>query len=157
MINNREDTRVFDKWVRMWGILLAALFLVAGSIFAQQNEQSRSHMSVGDIVANMKGKLNLTDEQVGQITPLIEENIQQRQSIMEQAKNDGSDSDAVKGQMAALRQSMESKLSQYLTSEQLEKWKNSIQQRHPRGKGHRMGVSGGGGSLAAGSTSDGGQ
>ena len=107
---------------------------------------------------NFKQNLNLTDEQVSQITPVIEENIQQRQAIMEQAKGQETDRDAMKGQMAALRESMESKLAQYLTPEQLEKWKTSIQQKHSGRRNHnRRGAPSGGESSDTGSTSGNGQ
>ena len=137
--------KISSKWLCACGIIS---FLLAGIAFAQQEKQSPS---AGEIVAKMKQNLNLTDDQANQITPVIEENIQQRQTIIEQAKGQGTDRDAMKGQMAALRESMESKLAQYLTPEQLEKWKTSMQQRHSGEKGHhRRGTSGGGESSTSG-------
>ena len=142
------------KWVCVYGFILGVLCITAaGTAFPQQGEHQQ--MSAGDIVAKMKDNLNLTDEQVNQITPIIEENSQQKQALMEQAKSSGSGFSAVKDQMVALRQSLESKLAQYLTPEQLEKWKNSMQQRHSEGRGHH-GMSGGE-SSGAGSTSGSGQ
>jgi len=142
------------KWACIYGFVLGALCVaVGGAAFSQQGEHQQ--MSAGDIVAKMKDNLNLTDDQVSQITPVIEANMKQRQALMGQAKAGGSDRDVLKGQMAALRQDMESKLAQYLTPEQLEKWKNNMQQRHSGGRGHHG--MGGGESSATGSTSGNGQ
>ena len=147
--------KISNKWLCFHGIVLGVSFLMASVAFAQQEKQPPS---AGEIAAKMKQNLNLTDEQVSQITPVIEENIQQRQAIMEQAKGQETDRDAMKGQMAALRESMESKLAQYLTPEQLEKWKTSIQQKHSGRRNHnRRGAPSGGESSDTGSTSGNGQ
>jgi len=122
-------------WKRIYVILLGVLFVVTGIAFAQQGGEPPAPPSASDMVAKMKQELNLTDTQVNQITPVIQDEVNQMQALMGQ----GTDRDAVKTQMEALRQSTESKLSQYLTENQLAQWKNKQQPpqgQPPQGGGH---------------------
>jgi len=118
--------KFLDKWWLILVILIGVLFIIASIMFAQQGKLP-SPPSASDIVAKMKQELNLNDEQVSQITPVIQSEIQQMQALMEQAKSQGADRDAVIKQMEALRESEESELSQYLTQDQLTQWKNRRQ------------------------------
>lgn len=68
-----------------------------------------------DIVGRMKQELKLTDEQVKQITPIIQADVQKRKELMDQINN--------------VRQDTENKLGQYLTQEQMTQWKNLQEQR----------------------------
>ena len=95
-------------------IMIIPLFIVTNSLFAQSQG-----LSADDIVAKMKQELKLSDDQINQIKPIIENEIQQRQQIREQAKVQGIDRQAIKEQMQALRQDTESKLSQYLSQDQI--------------------------------------
>lgn len=104
--------------------VIMPLFIVTNSTFAQSQGPSAD-----DIVAKMKQELKLSDDQVNQIKPIIENEIQQRQQIKEQAKAQGIGRQAIKEQMQALRQDMESKLSQYLSPDQITQWKNQQQLR----------------------------
>ena len=105
-------------------VMLAVLLFTAGLSFAQQQGQPPSPPSASDMVSRMKQELNLTDEQVSQITPIIQDDVSQMQSLM----NQGLDRDAAKSQIDTLHQSTELELSQYLTPDQLTQWKS---RKHP--------------------------
>lgn len=121
--------RFVDKCI----ILIGVLFLAMGITFAQQGGQPPSPPLASDIVSRMKEDLNLTEEQMSQIMPIIQDELSQMQSFMEQ----GASPDTVRSKMDELRQSTESKLSQYLTQDQLTQWKNK-QQQPPQKEGNRM-------------------
>lgn len=116
-----------DKWVRLYVIIFGVSFFLAGITFAQQEEQPPSPSSASDILAKMKQELNLNDEQLSRITPIIQDDVQQMQMIMEQSRSQRAGRDAVKNQMDVLRQNTESKLSQYLTQDQLIQWEDQQQ------------------------------
>ena len=126
--------RALSKRAWVCGIVLGVSLLMAGRTFAQQRErlpsfaqrkaQPPASMPFGDIIAMMKEKLNLSDEQVSQITPIVQDDIRQRQEIMAKAKASGAGRNTVKSQMAALRERTKSKIAQYLTPEQLAKLQN---------------------------------
>ena len=80
--------------------------------------------SAEDIIKKMKEQINLTDEQANQVKPIIESDIQQQQAIRDQAKSQGTDRETVKTQLQALRNDTESKLSQYLSQDQMTQWKD---------------------------------
>lgn len=98
--------------------ILMVLLAITGCGVSQQEEQPPS---VETIIARMKQDLNLSDEQVLQITPIMQDNIRQRREIRSQ----GLDEDTIKTQIQAVRQSTESKLSQYLTEDQLKQWRKT--------------------------------
>lgn len=122
------------NWKRINIIMLGVLFFMAGIGFAQPEDQPPQAPSASDMISRMQQELNLTEEQVAQITPVIEDEINQMQSLMSQ----GGDRDASKVQMDTLRQATETKLAQYLTPEQLVQWK-SKQQQPPQEGGDKMG------------------
>jgi hypothetical protein len=113
-----------NKWKGVSVIIFVALFFVAEIAFAQQERERPSAPSASDIVSKMKEELNLTEEQIAQITPVIEDEVNQGQSLIGQ----GGDRDAVKTKMDVLRQATEEKLAQYLTQDQLAQWKSKQQQ-----------------------------
>ena len=116
-----------DKRKRISVILTGVLLAIAWSIFSQPKqlpEQLQKQLpeqlpSLDNIIAKMQQDLNLSDEQVRQITPIMQNAIQQRRAIRSQ----GLDQDTVRTQMQEVQQSTESKLSQYLTQDQLTLWK----------------------------------
>ena len=107
---------IANKFIVLFGVL----FIAAGVAFAQQGSQPPSPPSANDIISRMKEELNLTDEQVTQITPIIQDELGQIQAFREQ----GVSPDMAKIKMDELRQSMELKFAQYLTQDQLTQWKN---------------------------------
>jgi len=110
--------RTYIMWGLLGLILLGVLIVLRGSPLSKQHRQARTP---NDVIATMKLNLNLTEEQVRQITPIIEDHVQQRNAMMEQAKRQGFTQEAIQTQVRALRQSTNSKLSQYLTQDQLKK------------------------------------
>jgi Spy/CpxP family protein refolding chaperone len=89
-----------------------------------------------DIVGRMKQELKLTDEQVKQITPIIQADVQKRKELMDQINN--------------VRQDTENKTGQFLTPEQMTQWKNLQEQRKenkPFRHGGKFGGHGSGGGM----------
>jgi len=82
-------------------------------------------LSAAEIVERMKKELDLSEAQVKQILPVIEEEFSLMRSLIEQDKSLGRDN-PVEGmeKMKALRENTEKKLALYLTQEQLKKWQN---------------------------------
>jgi hypothetical protein len=109
--------------------LIAGVIFIPEGAFAQQRGQPPSPPSASEIVAKMKQQLNLSDEQVNQITPVFEAEIQRMESLRTQATT----------RMEALRNDTESKLAQYLTPEQLAEWKNNRPQSQSGSGQQRMG------------------
>ena len=67
----------------------------------------------------MKQELNLTDEQVKQITPVIQSEMQKSKELMDQMRN--------------LHRDTETKIGQFLTPEQMTQWKTLQAQRMKHG------------------------
>ncbi len=102
-------------------LIAAGMLLVSwGVVFAQQGGRPLAQPSAKDIVSKMEKELDLSDEQVKQVTRIMEEEMEQAGKIMSSA----ADLDSARIKMDALRQDTESKLSQYLTGNQMEQWKN---------------------------------
>jgi Spy/CpxP family protein refolding chaperone len=90
--------------------LIVMLVLLAGSAPAQG-----PLCTTEGKVNKLKQELNLTDEQVKQITPIIQSEMQKRKELMDQMRN--------------LHQDTETKIGQFLTPEQMTQWKNLQEQR----------------------------
>ncbi len=103
-------------------VFAAVLFAACGAAFAQQGPKPPAPPSAEEIVDRMKTELGLSDEQVNQITPVIQEESSQMQAMME----DGvpPEPGQANEKMEQLRRDTESKLAQYLTEEQLAQWKS---------------------------------
>lgn len=114
--------KFMGKFKYVYVILALTLFCAINNTYAQP----RQAPSIEDILANMKQDLNLTDEQVAKISPVVRNQIQQMQSIIEQAQ------EKVKSQLQALQQSTEVKLSQCLTPEQMAQFRNRQQESQPQ-------------------------
>ncbi|MFA5362949.1 MAG: hypothetical protein WC335_06895 [Candidatus Omnitrophota bacterium] len=108
------------------GLVISVLVLsvMSACIYAQsQGPDQRSERrapSASDMIAGMKADLNLSDQQVSQITPIMENEIKQ----MEALRGQEGDREAGRTQMEAIRKETETMLAQYLTPEQLAKWKS---------------------------------
>ncbi len=101
-------------------ILSALLFSFNIRAYAQPG-----NMPTAEELANkMKTKLNLTDEQITQIYPIIEEQVEKKKRILEQARGQGrSAMQSMRSQMEEINKETEEKLVNYLTAEQLEQWR----------------------------------
>jgi coenzyme F420-reducing hydrogenase alpha subunit len=80
-------------------------------------------MTASEMISKMKQELSLSDKQVSQIKPVIENEITQIDSIMSQERDGKITRDKAREKMDAVRKDTESKLSKYLTSDQMKKWK----------------------------------
>jgi len=124
-------------------VFAISLFIVGSSAFAQGKPgagrgKPPSMPSASEIVSRMKEILNLTDQQVVQVTTIIQEEISQMGSLMKSGNPE-----ANRSKMESIRQQTESKLSKVLTSEQLTKWKNSKPQNPQGGENKSSGRSSG--------------
>jgi Spy/CpxP family protein refolding chaperone len=90
--------------------LIVMLVLLAGSAPAQGPWPTAEEK-----INKLKQGLNLTDEQVKQITPIIQSEMQKRKELMDQMRN--------------LHQDTETKIGQFLTPEQMTQWKTLREQR----------------------------
>jgi len=110
------------KIIRGCLVFAAVLFVAFGAAFAQQGPKPPTPPSAEEIVGRMKTELGLSDEQVNQITPVIQEESSQMQAMM----GDGAPPEPGQAneKMEQLRRDTESKLAQYLTEEQLAQWKS---------------------------------
>lgn len=114
--------KFMGKFKYVYVILVLTLFCAINNTYAQQ----RQAPSIEDIIANMKQDLKLTDEQAAKITPIVRNQVQQMQSIIEQAQ------EKVRSQLQGLQQSTEAKLSQCLTPEQMAQFRNRQQESQPQ-------------------------
>jgi regulator of replication initiation timing len=93
------------------GVFIMSFFLVVPA-FAKSKQQVQQQLNADDIVAKMKMQLGLTDEQVMEVKPIIEDHLAQEQQLKLEEKK---------------------QLSKVLTGEQLYTW-NFLQNEPPRGK-----------------------
>jgi hypothetical protein len=105
-------------------VVAGSLFLMSGTMLAQEGPggggQPPSPPSASEIVSKMKQDLGLTDEQVSQVTSIIQDESSQMEALMKSG-----DPQSGRSQMEAIQQQTESKLAQVLTADQLAKWKSS--------------------------------
>ena len=96
---------------KIWGVLIVFFFLVV-SAYATQKQQPQHRLIVDDIVAKMKIQMELTDKQVDEVKPIIENYLaKEKQLKLEEKKQ----------------------LSKVLTGQQLFTW-NFLQNEPPREK-----------------------
>ncbi|HUT83688.1 MAG TPA: Spy/CpxP family protein refolding chaperone [Thermodesulfobacteriota bacterium] len=98
-----------NVWIALCSVI--AMLVVAGGVAQAQGPMRTSEGKIN----KMKQELNLTDEQVKQITPIIQSEMQKRKELMDQMRN--------------LHQDTETKIGQFLTPEQMTQWKNLQEQR----------------------------
>src|SRR5690242_9961453 len=97
--------------------ILVVFFIGVASVDAKEG-----HISLNDIINKMKKELNLTDEQVDAIKPIVKESVQKREALW----ND-SESQAVfnksnfRTEMNKLKEEENKKLSKILSEDQMKK------------------------------------
>ena len=104
----------------------------------------------------MKTQVNLTREQADALKPIIENNIMQRQQLMQDLKKEGvTDKSIIQNTMEQLEKDENQKISQVLTKDQMDKWvlyqnyQKMLKQdqmndtQNQTGQGHRRGRHGG--------------
>ncbi len=84
-------------------------------------------LTAAEVVERMKKELDLSGAQVEQVTAVIEKEMTQMRAVMEQEKSSGPGERSASGRekMKVLHENTEKELAQYLTAEQLEKWKHA--------------------------------
>jgi hypothetical protein len=127
--------------MRVIGGFLMVLFFTAMPVFAQEQPPSAD-----DIVSKMQSKLNLTQDQVTAITPIIEKYTSQREQLRQSAEDGTADRDSMRSQMKQLKEDEKQDLSQVLSADQLSQWEQMQgQMRKHGGDGNGGGSWGGGG------------
>ena len=98
--------------------LLVVSFFLAVSVYAQETT------SVSYIVAKMKKELNLTQEQVDAVKPILAEDMAKRDELKQSLRDQVtiSDSSAIQSKIGELDRDENKKLSMILTKDQMNKW-----------------------------------
>jgi hypothetical protein len=132
--------------MRMIYACLMVLFFTAplvgalAPVFAQEQPPGTA-----DIVAKMQSKLNLTQDQVIAITPIIEKYSSKREEILQSMKNGSKDKDSIRSQMKQLKEDEGQELSQVLSSDQMSQWEKMMSQGRHKHHGDDNGEGGGNG------------
>lgn len=106
------------------------LFFIALPAFAQDQPPSEEHQppSAGDIVSKMQSKLNLTQDQVTAVSPIIEKYSSKRQELRQGIEDGTTEEDSIRSQMKQLIADEHQELSQFLSSEQMGQWEQMQRQ-----------------------------
>lgn len=112
--------------------LIIALSLITQPFSAEAKGRFSPPISPNEIIELMTERLDLTEEQVAAIQPIIEEKIQRRNEIRSKA---GADRSVIRTEIQKLRWDTEIRLNEILTDEQVEKYLE-LKQEH-REKMHR--------------------
>jgi septal ring factor EnvC (AmiA/AmiB activator) len=106
--------------------LMIGLFFITVPVFAQEQPPSTA-----DIVAKMQSKLNLTQDQVAAVTPIIDKYSSKREELRQSMKDGSADKDSIRSQMKQLKEDENQELSQVLSSDQMSQWEQmQSQERH---------------------------
>jgi Spy/CpxP family protein refolding chaperone len=125
------------SWKSLHIILAAGLFIIAVALVTQPfSAEARGRLgfqrSPEQIVERLTDRLNLTEEQVEAIRPIIEDKVLKMNEIREKS---GTDRRAARTEMQKLMGETEIKLNEILTDEQIEKYVELRQEN--RGKFYR--------------------
>lgn len=127
-----------------WAIVMVAVGLIFGmtattaSAFRGENIKSPE-----EIIADMKARLNLTDEQVSQIRPIVESNQEKRRAVFEKYRgNIRGNRSEFRSEMDAIRQEADQQLSGILSPDQMaeldkmrEEWRDKAVDRRQKRRG----------------------
>lgn len=113
----------------MKNLIIAGLLVLSTLAFAQDNKQKRERMGeristeerVDKRLEKMTSELNLTDDQVKKIKPLLEEQATKRKRIMAEREKAMAERQENLEKMNEEMRAMDSKLKEILTPEQFEK------------------------------------
>ena len=126
--------------MKMFYACLMVLFFAIIPAFAQEHSPS-----IADIVAKMQAKLNLTQDQINAITPIIEKYSPKREKLRQSMEDGAKDKDAVRIQSKQLKADEKQELSQVLSADQLSQWErmqNQDRRRHNEGQAQHNGAEG---------------
>jgi len=124
--------------------LIAAIFM-AQPILAQATDLPDTNSSAEQVMAKMKERFHLTEEQETKMRPIIEESFQARNEIL---KRDAQDRSAIKNELQELQWKTDMRLGVILTKEQMKEYEKlreeqSEKMQHSDVQGSRKGSHGG--------------
>ncbi|MBF0483392.1 MAG: hypothetical protein HQL25_01685 [Candidatus Omnitrophica bacterium] len=99
-------------------LLLLSALLITTVAFGQ----TKSTLSINDIITQLKQDLRLSDDQAAEITPVLSDHLAQIQEIRAQ----NLEPDAQIKSINSIFNNMRSQLAQYLNAEQLNNWNNKF-------------------------------
>ena len=113
--------------MKMIYAFLIGLFFITVPVFAQNQPSSSEHQlpSAADIVAKMQSKLNLTQDQVMAVSPIIDKYSSKREELQQSMKDSSADKDSIRSQMKQLRADENQELSQFLSADQMSHMKGT--------------------------------
>ncbi len=109
---------------KIWllALVLAVSFTYVSSAQAFRGKRAKDP---DKIIAHLTEKLSLSDEQVTQIRPIIENQAEQQKQLFEKYGSQGrAGKQAMRGEMKTLREETHSKMAAVLTEEQMEKYES---------------------------------
>jgi Spy/CpxP family protein refolding chaperone len=110
--------------------MLALVGLAAPGLAQQGPPQGRGMPSVDERLAQMTEQLQLTDEQVTKVRPILEKQDRQRQELFE---THGGDRETMRAEMRKLIEEGDKELASVLTEQQMTKHVEQRQQRVRQG------------------------
>ncbi len=119
------------------GVYVLALVLGSWPVFAQDQGPGEGQRppSAAEIMAQLESKLNLTQDQVNAIEPVIEKYAAKRQELRQSMDEGTADHDNIRGQMRRLRSDENKELGQFLSSDQMFQMGQMMDMRRHKGDG----------------------
>ena len=119
--------------------VLVATFALAASAtpaLAQQGQGGRQMLDADERLASLTERLDLTDEQVEQLKPIVEEQTKKQEELFQNA---GGDRERMRAEMIELQDETMKQYAEVLTEEQMdqyrEMWRRRLRQAQPPGSG----------------------
>jgi len=109
---------------------LVVLFFTTMPAFGQNKPMGGNHQPPNPekIVAMMQSKLNLTQDQVNAVTPIIEKYASKRQELRQSMQGGTADMSSIRSQMKQIKADQTQELSQVLSPAQLSQWEQMMSQ-----------------------------
>ncbi len=120
--------------------LIAGLLLTPGAANAMGGKAALK--SPDQIVADLKTRLNLTDEQTEQVRPIIEEHVQKRNAILQSRRAAGGNGGiaSLKEDMRKLREDTKTKLQSVLSRSQMDEFRKYMEEQAQAVRERRRGA-----------------
>ena len=108
-----------------------ALAVSATPALAQQGQGGRQMLDADERLAQMTEQLDLTDEQVKQMKPIVEEQTKKQEAIFENASGNR---ETMRAEMMKLMEETDKQYAEVLTEEQMNTYREMRQQRMRQGR-----------------------
>ena len=108
-----------------------ALAVFATPAMAQQGQGGRRMLGADERLAQMTEQLDLTDEQVKQMKPIVEEQTKKQEAIFENASGNR---ETMRAEMMKLMEETDEQYAEVLTEEQMNTYREIRQQRMRQGR-----------------------